>query len=389
MGAKRVKQYLMLLLAIGVVAVVASGSGTFASFNAQVQHNNNTFATGTLLLHATSNGTTCASESNSGNLNVSDPTGCTVLFNYQIGSPGHGTLNTALTSGNSVTQLVVDNLTAGVEPGDLIKVTDTGNQTFTATATVAAGNPATIPVIAQNANANYSTSATVDVQTYTKYASIELKNAGTLNAKDIQFGMPSCTNSAQSTLTIGTTNATIPNGATSVTLAAGAAFGVASGKTVTIAGNNLTLTSQLNPGATTINFSAWGGSTIASSSTVTNKPFIDTGSGTLCGQLQYSVVQTDASFNHDSTNAAQNCALGTTSTGGIGCAFSGSFTFGSPTALTNLSIPNAVFGNSANELTNGQSRYFVIGVQTNVAGLTNADQNQLATFSIKWNIDQA
>lgn len=389
MGSKRIKQYLMLLLAIGVVAVVASGSGTFASFNAQVQHNNNYFATGTLLLHATSGGTTCASESNSGNLNVSDPTGCTVLFNYQIGSPGHGTLNTGLTNGNSVTQLVVDNLSAGVEPGDLIKVTEGGNQVFTAAATVAAGNPATIPVVAVNASQNFTNAATVDVQTYTKYASIELKNAGTLNAKDIQFGMPGCTNSAQTTLTIGTTNANLINGATTVSLASGAAFGVPSGKTITIGGQNATLSAQLNPGQSSISILAFGGTTVNSGATVTNKPFIDTGLGTLCGQLRYAVVQTDASFNHDNTNNAQNCALGATSTGGIGCTFSGSFTFASPTALTNLSIPNAVFGNSANQLSNGQSRYFVVGVQTNVASLVNADQNQQATFSIQWNIDQA
>jgi len=78
MNRKRVKQYLMLLLAIGVIAVVASGSGTFASFTAETQNDNNTFATGTLFLHNTKGATTCTSESGTGNLQVS-PT-CATLF---------------------------------------------------------------------------------------------------------------------------------------------------------------------------------------------------------------------------------------------------------------------------------------------------------------------
>jgi predicted ribosomally synthesized peptide with SipW-like signal peptide len=63
MGRKRIKQYLMLLLVIGVIAVVASGNGTFASFSAQVTNPGNTFVTGTLFLHENPNGgTECYSE---------------------------------------------------------------------------------------------------------------------------------------------------------------------------------------------------------------------------------------------------------------------------------------------------------------------------------------
>lgn len=78
MGRKRIKQYLTLLFAIGVIAVVANGGGTFASFNAQVTNPGNTFASGTLFLHDTTGGTTCKSESansaNGGN-NTIDGTG--------------------------------------------------------------------------------------------------------------------------------------------------------------------------------------------------------------------------------------------------------------------------------------------------------------------------
>ena len=76
MGRKRIKQYLTLLLTAGVVAVVASSSGTFASFTAETTNPDNTFETGTIFLHNTANGgTTCTSETSAGN--AAD---CSTLF---------------------------------------------------------------------------------------------------------------------------------------------------------------------------------------------------------------------------------------------------------------------------------------------------------------------
>lgn len=101
MNRKRVKQYLMLLLAIGVVAVVASGSGTFASFQAETQNDNNTFATGTLFLHNTHGVTTCTSESGSGNLQVSPS--CATLFSVTNLAPSvNSTADLTLTNAGSV-----------------------------------------------------------------------------------------------------------------------------------------------------------------------------------------------------------------------------------------------------------------------------------------------
>jgi predicted ribosomally synthesized peptide with SipW-like signal peptide len=94
MSKKRVKQYLMLLTAIGVVAI-ASGSGTFASFSAQTTNPGNTFAAGTLYLHDTPNGgTTCTSES------------ATTGPNFNV-NPGDGT------NGNSCAALFTANLANG------------------------------------------------------------------------------------------------------------------------------------------------------------------------------------------------------------------------------------------------------------------------------------
>jgi predicted ribosomally synthesized peptide with SipW-like signal peptide len=106
MGRKRIKQYLMLLLAIGVIAVVASGSGTFASFNAQVTNPNNTFAAGTLFLHNTHGATTCKSET--GSLNTIPGTGaggtdvCATLFNVDLTSSGASTATLALNNAGTI-----------------------------------------------------------------------------------------------------------------------------------------------------------------------------------------------------------------------------------------------------------------------------------------------
>lgn len=69
MSTKNAKRYLMLLMAVGVIAVSLSGGGTFASFNAEVANKNNTFVTGTLYLHQTDTNT-CTSESSSSNSNL-------------------------------------------------------------------------------------------------------------------------------------------------------------------------------------------------------------------------------------------------------------------------------------------------------------------------------
>lgn len=93
MSRKRLKQYLMLLLAIGVIAVAMSGgSGTFAGFTAETANNGNTFLTGTLFMHNTPNGgTVCKSES--GALNVNS--GCNVLFSVGNVKPDGTTIYTA------------------------------------------------------------------------------------------------------------------------------------------------------------------------------------------------------------------------------------------------------------------------------------------------------
>jgi predicted ribosomally synthesized peptide with SipW-like signal peptide len=90
----------MLLLAIGVIAVIASGGGTFASFTAETTNANNTFATGTLFLHNTKGATTCTSESGTGNVQTS---GCSTLFTItNLAGNSTQTANLTLTNAGSL-----------------------------------------------------------------------------------------------------------------------------------------------------------------------------------------------------------------------------------------------------------------------------------------------
>jgi predicted ribosomally synthesized peptide with SipW-like signal peptide len=89
---------------IGLVSV-ASGSGTFASFSADVTNPGNTFASGTLFLHDNGGTTTCTSES--GTLNVNPGTGvggdaCDVLFNASSLQGGAVTADLTLDNAGTV-----------------------------------------------------------------------------------------------------------------------------------------------------------------------------------------------------------------------------------------------------------------------------------------------
>jgi hypothetical protein len=87
MFTKKTKRYLMLLAALGLIAIAAGSSGTFAGFNAEVANTGNTFQTGTLFLHDKGGVNTCTSESDANNQNIAG-TGCDVLFTTPVITPG-------------------------------------------------------------------------------------------------------------------------------------------------------------------------------------------------------------------------------------------------------------------------------------------------------------
>jgi hypothetical protein len=165
--SKKTKRYLMLLVAVGLIAVAAGGSGTFAGFTAETANNDNYFATGTLFLHNTpQGGTTCTSESASDNLNNGTGDVCQTIFTatltsgtattyYGVALKNAGSLdasgisfyspggcaasaNTTLTNGTTtgsqsgtVTSINVTGLTYGINSGTTITA---GATTFITTA---------------------------------------------------------------------------------------------------------------------------------------------------------------------------------------------------------------------------------------------------------------
>jgi hypothetical protein len=89
MFTKTTKRYLMLLSAVGLLAIAAGGAGTFASFDAEVTNAGNTFTSGTLFLHETPDGgTTCKSEGNVTVSTTANHNDCTTpLFTYDLANP--------------------------------------------------------------------------------------------------------------------------------------------------------------------------------------------------------------------------------------------------------------------------------------------------------------
>jgi predicted ribosomally synthesized peptide with SipW-like signal peptide len=188
MSKKRTKQYLLLLMVIGLVSIAAGGSGTFASFSAETTNSGNYFASGTLFLHNTHAGTTCTSES--GTLDNVQTTGCDTLFTVPIITAGstytahltllnagtidasdikfwgstctngngtivHALLNGAAVNGAAVSSLTVHPLAGAITAGDTIVVSTPDGQhkqTFTADTGGAIAGATSIPVVATTWN---------------------------------------------------------------------------------------------------------------------------------------------------------------------------------------------------------------------------------------------
>lgn len=203
MFTKKTKRYLMLLAALGLIAIAAGSSGTFAGFNAQVANTGNTFQTGTLFLHDNGGTNTCTSESDANNQNIAG-TGCDILFTtpsitpgttytahltlsnagtldssdiqFALGSSGCvdakptiGTLGSGLTSGNSVTSITIANLSQSLLDGTKIELhenSDANTQTFTVSGNYNPGSSVAVTVTSQSANFSYTTAATVSLDAF-------------------------------------------------------------------------------------------------------------------------------------------------------------------------------------------------------------------------------
>lgn len=207
MSTKRVKQYLMLLTAIGLIAIASGGSGTFASFTAEVANPGNTFATGTLYLHDTANnGTECTSESAPSNTNVPATVGgvnpgdqCNYLFTVPSSQFAPNALlwtNGAGLTG-TISSIPVRNWANGAGTGTLMDIADgseveisgSGNSDIctvsNAGSPVAAGSTA-IPVSSCVLAHSYADGATISSDG-PFIGHLILRNAGTIDGSDLKF----------------------------------------------------------------------------------------------------------------------------------------------------------------------------------------------------------
>jgi hypothetical protein len=393
--SKKAKRYLMLLVAVGLIAVAAGGSGTFATFNAQVSNNNNVLTSGTLFLHNTANGTTCGSESASDNANLGTPytanNGCSTLFTTTLPTAG-ALLNSQLNSGTSYSSLTVTPIHgSAIETGDeIVLLNGSDTQRFYATAPVSAG-ATTIPVATQTAAFTFPVTTTT-VTDDARFVPVEIKNAGSLDASGISVALGSggCSPSAA------VTNSAVLNGlhsigATTLNLTAPLANGIPMNTTISIAGpspETVTTAAPANPGVSTISVSAT--TNAHTGSTITWSVGFTGGATNLCTALPIVVVETTAGFRHDTGVAAVGCAYPVANAiADYGCNFGAQAISSVATtpSLTTLTLGSGTGTNTLTQLDASKSRYFVIGIKS-PGTLQNGSQNRQAKFDLVWRIDQ-
>lgn len=394
MSKTSIKRYLMLLGAIGLVAVASGGAGTFASFNAEVTNSGNSFATGTLILNDNGGTNTCTSEGGLVNTGAGD---CDTLFKlskFAFASTSYAG-GTALDNSTSPGAITIGAVTgAAIYPGDTLTISQGANTDTTLKATsYAAVGAVTVDVDPGLLTHSYTSGATITDNNDTYLANLTLTNAGTIDASGIKFeaGGTPCTHQyteGHSTLNMGSLTAGVSSGTTLTfsTITAGA-FQAGDPVVVSEGGHYNTFIAQSASTATTVVVTAaqkWNGN-YDTSAVVSGPEFNGATAQNLCSNLKFSVTEMTSSFSPDFTGAA-GCAYGGTTTPvatnacdlGGGTALSGV-----PSTLTALSLASP--GLSA-----GSSKYFQLAVHYTGSAFDNTYQNTEATaFSLTWHIDQA
>lgn len=375
MSSKRVKQYLLLLTAIGLIAIASGGSGTFASFSAEVHNPGNTFATGSLYLHdSVTNLAECESEQAPNNSNTSETpntTGhnCDTLFtvpNSTFAPDGTvniaGTHTTGALTGTITTIDVSDwnggntGLSFAIANGAEVQL-DNGSTTdiCTVNGAVAAGATSiTVNSCALGAH-SYTTGALVEAEG-PFIAHLTLRNAGTIDGKDLKFALDSVSNTGGCDQTVNGLN-------NSTTLCADTNF--------TITETNSAFAATIN--ATTGNTSGALGCAYGT---------LASGGCTATSQTLSSIsTQNPTTFSGSWTNLTLASAGGTNNTR-------------QPTgvdSITNHSTgsgPGSTGAAPGTGLTNpGGARYFLVEIWP--GSLTNDDMGASATFDVIWHMDQA
>jgi hypothetical protein len=325
MSKKRTKQYLMLLMVVGLVSIAAGGGGTFASFSAETTNTGNTFATGSLFLHNTANGgNTCTSESASTNLNDgTSGTTCTTLFNV------------SLTSANTAQYATLALQNAGtVDAGDIKFALKN-----------ACANAAFYEDRSVTLTANYTHGTTT---LHLSSLPVALRAGEHLELKH-----------GATTDVVAVATAAAPNaGATTVTLSAGTA------SNDYVSGDSVLFTADFGSGniCSALKF------TIAET---TDGSFAHTpGDNATCAYPAAADAGDGSGCNFADASVGTLSALTTTQT-----------------ALTLASAGGS--SNTGTNLSAGGTRYFVIGVKPDTTAFDNNFQDRQASFDMVWHIDQA
>lgn len=214
MSRKHLKRYLMLLSAVGLLAIGTAGSGTFASFNAEVANPGNYFATGTIFLHATKTGGTgtCKSETDTtNNQNIATTNGCDTLFTLSNAASGAtGTIGLTLDNAGSINAGKLAFALGAACTSSKSTITTIASGTFTGTLTSQSITVAALPYkLFSGTSLTLDNGTTVDTVTLTANASsgaTAIVVSGALGADSYttgakvewgtQFGTPTnlCTN---------------------------------------------------------------------------------------------------------------------------------------------------------------------------------------------------
>jgi hypothetical protein len=398
MSKTSIKRYLMLLGAIGLVAVAAGGgAGTFASFNAEVTNNGNYFATGSLVLNDNGGTNTCTSAGAATNLNNVTTNGCDTFFTVSKFTSPSAVTTTALTSGSTSIAFTGGLLNAAIDKGDTLTITD-GTNTDTVIAAGGANVTGTSVAITAGPSHNYAIGSTVTDSSATYYAKLTLTNAGSLPASDIKVSMPTaCATVAQEgTATLGTA-LTLGQAVTTLTVTSESGT-FASGDPIVLTNGTSTQTfianGAVSNGATSIAVQpAVANAAYSTTATISGPTF--TPGGDLCGQLKMSIVETDSAFDNSAATNAKGCAYGvldtTNATDGLGCTLaSGTLLSSVLSTQTNLGLfSGGGTGNLGTQLGAGGSRFFLVAIKNPGGSFGNTFQNRKASFNLLWHIDQA
>lgn len=446
MSRKHVKQYFMLLMAVGVIAVALSGGGTFASFTAETANPGNTFATGTLYLHDSVNGKTeCTSESAPNNSNVPASVGganpgdnCDILFTVpssQFATNGLVDAAPAFTTDGSnsssgpasntpATLTLTTGLTHSIPSGAVIELTDLSNGNADTGLSVTSDEPAgatSIPVTGTLSNFNnFSSGFNLKTLYVTSIAVRGWDGVTGGNNLGLMFGIAS---GSEVEITNGTNHSDI---CSSTGASAGATSVPVSGCTLLhqYAANDYVE----SPGPFIAHLTLRNAGTIdgkdlymALNGTSGTKCVVTGGiTATLCDHLDVSVTETNNSFTGTidyatgDVSGAVGCAYGTLGTNGCNpdnanFPLSGIGDYATPANWDQLTLASGKGTNNTRDLLgldstvnhptgsgyanpapgslSGGARYFLVEIWP--GDLTNNDQGASTTFDLVWHMDQA